>query len=234
MGSDPWSDLIVHSNCIDSISSVKCPAYWRDNRQSPTGLFYYLKFILKLLYNIEINLDQPAMVFKCDWFYYIHPNELNISRMILDISRHNLAEPDFSISSQEVLWGRLWDLPIDSKPTDLMRLSWNSAGWYRLSVRRLARSQIFRFPQKGAVGARLSKFSNRFTAYSIYPIELKLSKIIPSYQSAQSVWAGYFRCRGEGQNFKIFCGRHLCMFPCLASWNRCFFHLRYDCTSVRR
>ena len=42
------------------------------------------------------------MVFICDWFYYIHPNELNISRMILDISRHNLVEPDFSIFSQEV------------------------------------------------------------------------------------------------------------------------------------
>ena len=38
----------------------------------------------------------------------------------------------------------------------------------------IARSQIFRFSPGGAVGARLLKLSNRFTAYSIYPIELKL------------------------------------------------------------
>ena len=36
--------------------------------------------------------------------YSIHPIELKRSRMILDISPHNLTEPDFSISSHEVLW----------------------------------------------------------------------------------------------------------------------------------
>ena len=37
---------------------------------------------------------------------------------------------------------------------------------------------FFDFLRRSAVGARLLKFSNRFTAYSTYPIELNLGRMI--------------------------------------------------------
>ena len=87
--------------------------------------------------------------------------------MILDISRHNLAEPDFSISSQEVLWGRLLRSSNRFK-------AYNSYA-IKLTLGRMiqvisphTRSELdFRFPQEGAVevrsweqgeGPRITKF----------------------------------------------------------------------------
>ena len=73
----------------------------------------------------------------------------------------------------------------------------------------------FPVSSEGAVGARLSKFSNRFTNYSIYPLDLELDMIISSYRSAQSVTATFFRYRGQAQNLKILHGHRLYMFACL-------------------
>ena len=63
---------------------------------------------------------------------------------------------------------------------------------------------LFCTPKSTPYRACLLKFSNRFT---IYPLYLELVMIIPSYLFAQSVWAGFFSCRGGAQNFKIFGGR---------------------------
>ena len=45
-------------------------------------------------------------------------------------------------------------------------------------MRTVAQSLVPRLLHGGAVKALLSKYSNRFTAYSSYPIELKLGKLI--------------------------------------------------------
>ena len=90
--------------------------------------------------------------------------------MILDICSQNLAEPDFSISSKELLWGAHFAIlkliqPHRSHPIEL----------------KLGRMILDTSPHHGSggpVGARYLKLSNQFTAISIYPIELKLGMII--------------------------------------------------------
>ena len=49
---------------------------------------------------------------------------------------------------------------------------------YQTSVRSIVRHWIVRFPPRGAVGVRLFKSSNQFTAYNFYPIELKFGRMI--------------------------------------------------------
>ena len=44
--------------------------------------------------------------------------------------------------------------------------------------RSIARSRIFRFPSRDTVGARLLRYLNRFTAYSIHANELELDRMI--------------------------------------------------------
>ena len=60
------------------------------------------------------------------------------------------------------------------------------------------------FPPGDAFVACLSKISNRFTAYSIHSIELKLGVIIPSYESAKSVLAGFFQVQKSSSEFQTF------------------------------
>ena len=131
-------------------------------------------------------------------------------------------------------------------------------------MRTVAQSLILRFPHWDAGETLLLNSSNRFTAYSSYPIELKLgSKIldISPYNRSESNfpcsprgrcwgapfeifesihnlqylsdWFGtwyddtklsiftiglsrIFGCRGGAEIFKIFTGRRLYMFSCLA------------------
>ena len=104
---------------------------------------------------------------------------MSIGRMIVGISPHNLVEPDFIISFQELLWGRASrDIQIDSHPKFLIRLSWTWQDVSRTSVRTIARSRICRFLKGGAVGLRLLKSLNRFTVDSFYPIDRKLRILI--------------------------------------------------------
>ena len=106
-----------------------------------------------------------------------YPIELKLCRMILDINPHNRSEPDFSISFQGRCggapfaifksihslpffsdWAETWQDDTMSPPNHLEPNSPISS--------------------TGAVRAGLLKFSNQFTAYSIYSIELKLGAII--------------------------------------------------------
>ena len=50
---------------------------------------------------------------------------------------------------------------------------------------------FFDFLLGSAVGTRLLRSSNRFTAYSSYPIELKLDGTLLKHQSAQSLGIGF-------------------------------------------
>ena len=50
----------------------------------------------------------------------------------------------------------------------------------------------FLFPPGSTVGARLMKFSNRYTAFSFYTIELKLCRMLRKDQSAQLLGVGFF------------------------------------------
>ena len=135
--------------------------------------------------------------------YNFYPIELKFGRMILDISPLDRSVPDYSISIQGRCGGRHLRSSIRLQPTVFMRLSWNSIRWYwttdryrftayssyaiEMKLGRMILSRIFRFPPGGAVGARLSKFSNQFTIYCIYPLDFELDMIIPSSPSAQSV-----------------------------------------------
>ena len=65
-----------------------------------------------------------------------------------------------------------------------------------------------------AVGARLLKFSNRFTA-SIDPIELKVGMIILDINLHNRDGQDFQGPGGGLRISKYFCGRHLYMFPCL-------------------
>ena len=69
---------------------------------------------------------------------------------------------------------------------------------------------------RGAVGARLLKYSNRFTAYSIDPIELKLGIIILDINLHNRYEQDFQSAEGELRVSNFFCRRHLYMFPCLA------------------
>ena len=57
--------------------------------------------------------------------------------------------------------------------------------------------------------------------------------IIPSYRSAQSVWAGFFRCRGWAQNFKIFADVICACSLVLPSWISIYTIWEMTAASVR-
>ena len=83
----------------------------------------------------------------------------------------------------------------------------------------------FSISQGGAVGARFLSYLNRSTAYSSHAIELKLGRMILDI-SPHNRSESDFPVSFKGQDFlgardglrisKIFCGRHLYMFPGLA------------------
>ena len=54
-------------------------------------------------------------------------------------------------------------------------------GMIKTSVRTVVRRRIFRFALVGIVGACLLKHLNRITSHSITPIEMKLGRMIPEY-----------------------------------------------------
>ena len=93
-------------------------------------------------------------------------------------------------------------------------------------------NRILDFLLRGAVEPRLLKFSNRFTAYSSYLIDLKLGRIsldINLHNRYEQTFLG----ADEGcQNFRSFRGRHFYMFACLAVEEIYFLDLRDD-RSVR-
>ena len=127
--------------------------------------------------------------------------------MILDISGHNLAI--FRFLPRKCCWGRAsWDFLNYSQSTVFIRVGWNLARWYKTSVRTIARSQIFRFSPGGAV--------NRSTACSIYPIELKLGMKVLDINLQNRFEQDVLGAGKGAQNFRIFCGQNLYMFPYVA------------------
>ena len=68
-----------------------------------------------------------------------------------------------------------------------------------MSVRTIVLGRIFRFPSRKRCGARLLKSANQFTAYSPYPIELKLGRLILYHQFARSLGIGLFKKQGRSE-----------------------------------
>ena len=131
--------------------------------------------------------------------YSSNPIEMKLDSMILDISPLDRFASNCSIFSRGAWGTRLLKnsnrfTAYSSYPIKL------KLGRMALDISPLDRSEPnFSISFQGAVGARLLqfttrftayisfKFSNRFTTYSIYPLDLELDMIIPSYRSAQSV-----------------------------------------------
>ena len=84
--------------------------------------------------------------------YSSYAVELKLGRMILDISPHNLAKEDFSISSEEVLWGaRLLRSSIRFAAHSSYAIEVKLSRMI-LEINPIASSRIFRFPPKALLG----------------------------------------------------------------------------------
>ena len=66
------------------------------------------------------------------------------------------------------------------------------------------------------MSARLLKFSNRFTSYNSYAIELKLGRMILDMDLLNCYEQDFLDAGGGAQRFKVFRGHHLYIFFCLA------------------
>ena len=115
--------------------------------------------------------------------YNCYPIELNLCgmilvRMILDIILHIRLEPEFSVSPRGAVKSVRFEIFKWIHSLQSSSIELNFVGWYETSVCTIVRSRIFRFPTRGAVGARPLKYSNRFTALGFGPTELKLCKKI--------------------------------------------------------
>ena len=118
----------------------------------------------------SVNNSVFSISFLITW-----PTKLKLRRVILDIGAQSRSVPDFAISSQEALWGArflkssIFISSFIAWPTKLKHCRVIlDIGAHSHSVPDFAILQE----------ARLWKSSNRFTAYSIHPIELELDRMI--------------------------------------------------------
>ena len=95
--------------------------------------------------------------------YSIDPIERNLGRIILDISGHNLAEPDVQISSPKVLWGAPFEIfqSIQNHSSNAIELKLGRM-IQDITPHNRSESNFPVFPRGRCWGAPFLKFSNRF------------------------------------------------------------------------
>ena len=114
--------------------------------------------------------------------HYTYAIELNLGRMILDISPHNHLTSDFPISLGDAVGARL--LKVSKRITTHSSNSferkldrmWLHISPHKLIIMILDSASDLPISPGGALGARLEIFKS-IVAYSIYPIDLKLGMI---------------------------------------------------------
>ena len=142
------------------------------------------------------NSDFSLVIFISSW-----PTKLNVCRMILHLGAESLNPWFCDFIPGGAVKARLLNLQLSVSSLityyPKLKLHNDNRRWF-------AQSFSPRFCDS-LPGARLLKYSNRFTAYSSYPIELKLGRMSSRHQTAQSCRAAFFDFLSRGAGGRASC-----------------------------